>query len=278
MELPCETVDTFHRNCEGGIVEQIDQAYQFVIRNIRMGSEIVGTGRRDKYELPLSTIREAICNAVFHRDYLEPSSVYVALYDDRLEVLSPGELVKGITLEDAKNGFSKLRNHSLGLVLEYMKEVEGWCGGILRYFTACEDMGLPKPFVGEEVGFFKVVFYRRKANEPISEPINVVLMQMIRDEPGIAKPQLVVKVGKSRATVTRALAALRKKGNIEYHGSKKTGGYYLNKAKNSVSSMDSPASARSRKFDYPLTMFVPQNKFSEVAALLPRPVVLMAGG
>ena len=220
------------RDCSGAIVDQIDQAYQFVVRNIRVGSEIVGTGRRDIYELPLSAIREAICNAVFHRDYLEPSSVYVALYDDRLEILSPGELVRGITLDDAKNGFSKLRNHALGMALEYMKEVEGWGGGVSRYFTACAALGLDKPFVGEEAGFFKVVFYRRKKlaswmrGEPISEPISERLLRAISATPGISKPQLVDKVGKSRATVTRALSGLCREGSIEYRGSKKTGGYF----------------------------------------------------
>lgn len=149
------------RTCEGSVIAQIEEAYAFLLRNIRVGSEIVGTQRRDVYELPLDSIREAICNAVFHRDYLEPSSIYVALYDDRLEILSPGGLVKDFTLEDAMNGFSKLRNNALGDALEYMKEVEAWGGGVSRYFTACAASGLPPPTVSEEAGFFKVVFWRR---------------------------------------------------------------------------------------------------------------------
>ena len=149
------------RTCEGSAVAQIEEAYAFLLRNIRVGSEIVGTQRRDIYELPLDSIREAICNAVFHRDYLEPSSIYVALYDDRLEILSPGELVKDFSLEDAMNGFSKLRNNALGDALEYMKEVEAWGGGVSRYFTACAASGLPPPTVSEEAGFFKVVFWRQ---------------------------------------------------------------------------------------------------------------------
>ena len=90
-----------------------------------------------------------------------------------------------------------------------------------------EALGLPKPFVGEEAGFFKVVFYRREGNEPINEPINLLLTQMIANEPGISKPQLVAKIGKSRATVTRALSVLRNTGRVEYRGSKKTGGYFV---------------------------------------------------
>lgn len=149
------------RTCEGSAVSQIEDAYAFLLRNIRIGSEIVGTQRRDVYELPLDSIREAICNAVFHRDYLEPSSIYVALYDDRLEILSPGGLVKDFSLEDAMNGFSKLRNNALGDALEYMKEVEAWGGGVSRYFTACATAGLPPPIVSEEAGCFKVVFWRQ---------------------------------------------------------------------------------------------------------------------
>ena len=162
------------RTCEGSAVAQIEEAYAFLLRNIRVGSEIVGTQRRDVYELPLDSIREAICNAVFHRDYLEPSSVYVALYDDRLEILSPGELVKDFSLEDAMNGFSKLRNNALGDALEYMKEVEAWGGGVSRYFTACAASGLPPPTVSEEAGFFKVVFWRRtKGGNAQSAPTSV---------------------------------------------------------------------------------------------------------
>ena len=162
------------RTCEGSVVAQIEEAYAFLLRNIRVGSEIVGTQRRDVYELPLDSIREAICNAVFHRDYLEPSSIYVALYDDRLEILSPGGLVKDFSLEDAMNGFSKLRNNALGDALEYMKEVEAWGGGVSRYFTACAASGLPPPTVTEEAGFFKVVFWRRdKGGNTLSDTSSV---------------------------------------------------------------------------------------------------------
>ena len=58
---------------------------QFVVKNMRVGTKIVNSQRQEVYELPLSAVREAICNAVFHRDYLEPSNVFVAFYDDRLD-------------------------------------------------------------------------------------------------------------------------------------------------------------------------------------------------
>ena len=96
-------------------------------------------------------------------------------------------------------------------------------------------MGLVEPYVGEEAGFFKVVFFRKKLtrrkghepiNEPVNEPINELLLRLIKATPGLSKPELVIRTGKSRATVTRALSALCKDGCVEYQGSKKKGGYH----------------------------------------------------
>ena len=237
------------RRCEGCAVAQIEEAYAFLLRNIRVGSEIVGTQRRDIYELPLDSIREAICNAVFHRDYLEPSSVYVALYDDRLEILSPGELVKDFSLEDAMNGFSKLRNNALGDALEYMKEVEAWGGGVSRYFTACAASGLPPPIVSEEAGFFKVVFWRRtKGGNAQSAPTSVgdpvgnvgnlvgnvgdydgkaiaedanleqVVMNCLRGDVKMSAAKIAKVANVTTRTIERALTRLKASGRIRRKG------------------------------------------------------------
>ena len=76
----------------GAIYEQIEDAYNFVLQHIDLGSRIEGIGRQDYYELPVKTIREMISNAVCHRSYLTPGKIQVALFDDRLEVTSPGML------------------------------------------------------------------------------------------------------------------------------------------------------------------------------------------
>lgn len=108
----------------GPIYEQIDEAYQFVLRNIRMGAEFDGLLRRDVYELPVDSIRELIANAVVHRSYLEPSRVQVALYDDRLEITFPGMLIGGFTIENLKAGCCQARNRATVNALTYMKIIE----------------------------------------------------------------------------------------------------------------------------------------------------------
>ena len=88
----------------GPLYEQIEAAYQFVLRHINLSAEIEGLVRKDAYELPVAAIREMIINAICHRNYMDNSCVQVAIYDNRVEVTSPGMLFGGLTLEEAMNG------------------------------------------------------------------------------------------------------------------------------------------------------------------------------
>ena len=101
--------------------------------------------RQDVYELPTDSIRELIANAVAHRSYLEPGNIQVALYDDRLEITSPGMLLNNVTIEKMIEGYSRPRNPAIARAFAYMKIIEKWGTGIPRLFAACEEYGLPKP-------------------------------------------------------------------------------------------------------------------------------------
>ena len=118
----------------GSIYEQAELAYAFVLQHINLGARIDGLVRRDIYELPVRAIREIIINAVCHRSYLCPGKVQVALFDDRLEVTSPGMLDKDLTIEKMKAGISKIRNGALAKVFSYMNMVEAWGTGIPKIF------------------------------------------------------------------------------------------------------------------------------------------------
>ena len=215
-------------------VKSGDEVHQFVLRNIRVGTELVGTARRDVYELPIDAIREAICNAVFHRDYLSPSCVYVAIYDDRLEVVSPGGLVREMTIEDARNGFSKIRNHAVGAALEYMGEVEGWGGGVSRYFVACEKMGLPPPVVAEESATLKVTFYRMrqtlttgKAVAKSKEKSKERILAALASRPEWTTADLVRETGLSRSGIERNLRLLKAEGRLRRKGADNGGNWQV---------------------------------------------------
>lgn len=145
---------------EGPLYAQIDEAYQFVLRNIRLGAEIAGLYRRDVYELPINSIREIIVNAVAHRSYLDPAKVQVAIYDDRLEVTSPGMLIGGVTIQELKDGCSRPRNRGIVNAFTYMKNMDQWGSGIPRLMENCQKAGLREPELLEIGGSFRINMFR----------------------------------------------------------------------------------------------------------------------
>ena len=148
----------------GPIYEQVDDAYNFVLRHIDMGAQIDGEYRKDMYELPISAIRETIANAVLHRSYLDRSCVQVCIYDDRLEVSSPGMLYGGLDIETAKTGKSTCRNEAVAEVFHYMHIVEAWGTGIPRIINRCNEYCLLAPIFEEFGDGFKVTLFRKVSN------------------------------------------------------------------------------------------------------------------
>lgn len=147
----------------GPIYQQIEDAYCFVLQHIDLGSRIEGVARQDYYELPVKTIREMISNAVCHRSYLTPGKIQVALFDDRLEVTSPGMLDQEITIEKMKTGLSKIRNKGIAAAFSYMNVVEAWGSGIPKMFREAKEYGLREPELIDLGSDFRVNLYRKAA-------------------------------------------------------------------------------------------------------------------
>ena len=148
------------REYTGPLWEQIDEAFQFVLRNIHLGATIVGIYRQDIYEIPPDAIRELIINAMVHRSYLDHGTIQVAVYDDRLEITSPGKLPMGQTMERMKEGYSKIRNEALAHAFAYMNLIEHWGSGIPRIIDKVKAAGLREPeFIGGEVDL-RINIYR----------------------------------------------------------------------------------------------------------------------
>ena len=104
------------REFNGPLYEQIEEAFQFMLKHINLGIRLEGIISKNEYELPKESIREMIVNAVTHRNYGMSASVQVAVYDDRVEVTSPGTLYGGITLKDVLSGASSIRNKAIATV------------------------------------------------------------------------------------------------------------------------------------------------------------------
>lgn len=161
------------REYAGPIWEQIDQAYQFVLRNIRMGATFQGIYRQDIYEIPPDAIRELIINAAVHRSYLDHGNTQVAIYDNRLEITSFGKIPMGQTLERMKEGYSQIRNEALAYAFSYMNLIEHWGSGIPRIIGKVKAAGLGElEFIGGEVDL-RINIYRGQMNDTGSFQHNV---------------------------------------------------------------------------------------------------------
>ncbi len=149
------------REYTGPLWQQIEDAFQFALRNIRLGAKLEGIYRQDIYELPPDSIRELIINAVMNCSFLQNSHIQVAVYDDRLEITSPGGLLPGVTIDRMKEGYSKIRNRALAQAFLYMNMIETWGSGIPKLMESMRKYGLEEPeFIDMGIGL-RINLYRK---------------------------------------------------------------------------------------------------------------------
>jgi len=238
------------REYAGPLYEQIDEAIRFVLRNIRLGAIIEGIQRKESYELPVEAIREMIVNAHCHRNYLHESCVQVAIYDDRLEVTSPGGLYNGLTFEEAMRGHSKLRNRAIANVFSQIGLVEAWGTGLQRIQNAAGEYGLKVEFV-ELPESFRVNMYRKvspseekdggenpmkfgessvkfgesSVKEELNGTTKQVIIKLIQQNSRVSAAMMAEKLSLSTRALEKNLKALREEGILIRHGSAR-GGYW----------------------------------------------------
>lgn len=148
------------REYSGPLWQQIEEALQFVLRNIHLGAKIEGIYRKDIYEFPPDSIRELIVNAAVHCSFLQRSLIQIAIYDDRLEITSPGGLMPGVTIEKMKEGYSKIRNQAIARAFSYMNIIEQWGSGIPRIIREVSEYGLREPEFIDMDSALRINIYR----------------------------------------------------------------------------------------------------------------------
>ena len=204
--------------------------------------------RVDTPALPTEAVREALANAFIHRDYASAAgSVAVALYSDRLEIISAGELHFGLTPEMLfKPHESKPWNPWIAGVFYRRGLIETWGRGTLKIASLMHQAGLPAPTLHEQGGFvmltFKLPLQHGGDNDRVRSGgvsggvnggVNLELdnlLELILAQPGLRVAELASKTGKSPRTVERWLKQLKNSQRIEFRGAPKTGGYHLKTA------------------------------------------------
>lgn len=164
---------TDNRRITGAVSEMLDEAVEFVRRNSRYKTIIDQNGKRiDKPEYPLKAVREAVLNALVHRDYsihTESVPIRIEMYSDRMEIISSGGLYGKITIDSLGKVRPDTRNAALANMLEILHITENRYSGIPTIRKEFESAGLPAPVFEVRRGEFTVVFRNDKYKNSLSE-------------------------------------------------------------------------------------------------------------
>ncbi|MBF0366949.1 MAG: putative DNA binding domain-containing protein [Oligoflexia bacterium] len=146
--------------CYGNLLEQLDKSYQFIINNLGKNYQIKGTRRKEQLEMPPLAIREVLVNAIVHRNYFIPGPIKIALFDDRLEIFSPGGFPGPIDINQLGNGITYIRNHAISKVLFEMGIIEKLGSGFATIFSEYEKFHLSRPVFIDGGNFIKGILPR----------------------------------------------------------------------------------------------------------------------
>lgn len=202
---------------KGTLDVQIDDSYRFVLKNIRKTAEIIGTKRVEKFEYPEAAIRELIANAIIHRDYkIIETYAQVKIFDDRIEIVNPGSLPPGVTVDNIKDAqFS--RNSMIAGRLKDLDYLEEYGRGIDIVLKKMEEWGLPSPLFRNLVNSFEVILLGNKYKNLNERQMKIIDTLLIKGKLTAQDCQKILK-GIPRATINYDLRDLRDMGIIESHG------------------------------------------------------------
>jgi ATP-dependent DNA helicase RecG len=211
---------------EGDILELIEEAQKYILKNIHIGMRVKGLYREDVPEISIEAMREAIINAFCHRDYRDPDYVQVAVFKDRVEIRNPGELLDGLTIEELRKGnVSKRRNPLVAELLRRVHMVEAWGRGVplilekepgvqFREIAKLFITSFDRPSFGESVD---------KAVVTTQETTQEKIIACLKAEPALTRKLLAQRVGLSEGGVKYHLNKLKAAGKIRHVGPTKAG-------------------------------------------------------
>lgn len=203
---------------KGSVLQQLEEAENYLKLNNKVSGKIEGMERIENYDYPIESIRECLLNSIGHRDYEIPGSTLVHIFTDRIEILSLGGLVKGLTIDDIKLGSSSSRNPKLISVFHRLGLVEAYGSGIPRILELYKNADkmpefrvapnsflviLPKMSVNSD--YQKILDYLKENNTITREKVETLLN--IKKNASIdllnvmVAKDLLIKEGKSRDIV-----------------------------------------------------------------------------
>ncbi len=228
---------------KGNLFNMLDAGITFLMNNLKIGGKVVGLVREEKLELPVEAMREALINALCHRQIERTlANVTLAIYDDRVEISNPGCLPPEIPVEKIKEPHrSYPRNKSIAQVLYLTAYLERWGTGVERIVQICKEYGVPEPEWTATAHDVTVTFWRKSKENKSQNGENFVgnvgddklterqriICNAIKTDGNVTAKTLAVTLAATLAvsarTIERELNFLRKEGYIIKEGKSNKG-------------------------------------------------------
>lgn len=193
------------------LIQLVDPLCHDIVSLLPKESFFKGARRIERSVIPFEAIREAIINAIVHRDYsIKGSSIKINLFDDRVEIISPGVLVGNLDIRDLGTGLSESRNRTMVRIFRYLGLMEELGTGIARIFDIYRERELKPPLFLEQGQFFKVILFQKK--EYIDSATAIVNLLRLRGS--LSAAQLAEQMGVHHNTVLKHLKKLILAGTV----------------------------------------------------------------
>jgi len=215
------------RAMNGTLFEQYDAAYDFIIERLNKSFHIVGKKREEKLEMPAVAVREVLMNAILHRNYHISSPIKVAIYNDRIEIFSPGSFPGPVDPENLESGITYVRNHAIAKILWECAYIEKMGSGFITLFKSYRKYGLQPPKIFEGTNFVKAILPREKAI--IShEKDEEVILSLFHVGSEISRSDIVERLQIPKTTAGRLLNKMTDEGKLLRQGKGRGTTYRLN--------------------------------------------------
>ena len=247
------TVDTFidRKTMDGNLLEQVEQAYDFVLRHINQSAFTEGVYTKTKWQYPIKAIREVIRNAVIHRDYsLIGKDIKVAIYDNMVEITSPGKLPPSVDYNDMEARQSEIRNRVIAPFFKHLGLIDQWGNGLkliadeLRKYSDTELIWHEKG-LQFQIQFIKTNYAEEteKQNELVDGLVEnqnglvdglvenqnglvesqKLILRLVEKTPTISKKEMAAIIGISTTALDKNIEKLKKKRLLQRIGAAKGG-------------------------------------------------------
>ena len=236
----CETILVAYKGIEGihiydrvnvqdDLITQFNEAMTFLRKHLNIRSEIRDVDRHDICEIPLEALREAVVNAIIHRDYsIYGTSLMIEIHEDRVVIKNPGGLLPGLNI-NALTQMLIRRNETIADMFSRIDRAERIGSGIRRIMELVANANLSKPIIESNM-FFSITFERDpkfKVGGASSDKSSVLtsdkILNEIKKNPKITANQLAKMLDITQRAVEKQLASLKQAGKIVRVGSKRAG-------------------------------------------------------